>query len=211
MRFALPLALLLAATPAAAADPMPLSPYAWMGGFAPYKPAPVAAGHPLFGKIALAPIVSMPNRVGGTFILVTRPKELTAALRETLAKSNMLAADGTAPKATLEVSWVDFDLPFKIGMSSKANVTIHYELKRVDTGEVIFNRDVTTSAELQGGGDASIRARAAGRAAILGNVAGALWCLDQAAYGRAPMNCASQPLGSFTIQTTRFFPIFVPR
>lgn len=203
MRWLLVPLALFAASPALAADPVPLSPYDWIGGIAPFRPAPVAAEHPLYRRVALEPVVGVPERVGATFNLVARAKEINAAIRATLDRSNLLAPDGGTPSTILKVSWVDFDLPFKISFSSSASVTVRYELRRVDTGQIIFRRDVTTTSRASGGpGD--VRARSTGRAAILGNIAGAIWCLDKAAYGQAPQNCAAQAGGSIPIQTRTY-------
>lgn len=192
-------------TPALARNAVPLTPFDWGGGFSRFGPAAVPTEHPLYGRIAVAPIIDMPNRVGSTFVLVTRPNEFNAALEQTLASAHMLAPDKTTEKAILTVQWVSFDLPFKISQSSEVTAILRYKLTRADNGKVIFQRDITTSAS-GSGGNATDRTRGIGRAALMANIAGATWCLQKAATGPAPADCSTKALGGFSAPIVVYSP-----
>jgi hypothetical protein len=191
MRYLLIPASLLIAAPVAAKPLVPLAPPV---GAAVHSvgagPRSVPADHPLRGRITVEPVAAMPKRVGSLLIPVAKPAEFDTALKLALEHSNMLAGPEAAPKARLHVTWRWLDAPAKIGFSAKARVAIAYELRRIDTGQTIFQREVTSEARTTGGGDASLRLRHNARAAIQRNIAGAITCLDLAAYGRAPADCA---------------------
>ena len=151
----------------------------------------------MFHRVIVEDVQNMPSRVGSIFTPVTDPREFNAALRSTLASANMLAQGAGDARARLRVTWRQFDLPFHIGLSSRATVAINYELSRIDNGQVVFSRVISTEAEAHGG-NASTRAQGTGRAAILANIASVTLCLDKAAYGQEPADCAVSPVGSFS-------------
>ncbi|HEX8623692.1 MAG TPA: hypothetical protein VF782_01300 [Allosphingosinicella sp.] len=153
-------------------------------------PRTVPDDHPLRGRIAVEPIAAMPKRVGSLFVSVARPAEFDTALKLALDRSGMLAGPEAAPKTRLHVTWRWLDAPAKIGNSARASVAVAYELRRIDTGHTIFQREVTSEARTTGGPDASQRVRHNARMAIQRNIAALVACLDLAAYGRAPGDCA---------------------
>ncbi|HEX8514342.1 MAG TPA: hypothetical protein VF688_14700 [Allosphingosinicella sp.] len=188
--FIIPASLFLAA-PVSAKPLVPLAPPV---GNAVHSigagPRTVPADHPLRGRIAVEPVAAMPRRVGTLFVSVAKPAEFDTALKLALEQSGMLAAPQAAPKARLHVTWRWLDAPAKIGSSARAKVAVAYELRRIDTGQAIFQREVTSEARTTGGRDASLRLRHNARKAIQRNIAAAVICLDLAAYGRAPGDCA---------------------
>jgi hypothetical protein len=181
------LPLLLLATPLAADARLPLAPTT-PGAFPVPIPA-VAADHPLRNRIALEPVLGMPRKVGTWLHPITNSAEFDAALRQTLRDTAMLAEAGAPPRARLVVTWREIDAPARIGAGSRAAVLIGYELRRVDTGATIFQREIRTQSNSHGG-DASERLKANARAAILANIASATLCLQRAAVGTAPADCA---------------------
>ena len=191
MRYLLIPASLLIAAPALAKPLVSLTP---LVGTFPHSigagPRSVPDDHPLRGRIAVEPIAAMPKRVGTLFVSVAKPAEFDTALKLALEHSRMLAGPEAAPKARLHVTWRWLDAPGKIGNSAKASVAVAYELRRIDTGQTIFQREVTSEAKTTGGPDASQRLRHNARLAIQSNIAAAITCLDLAAYGRAPADCA---------------------
>jgi hypothetical protein len=193
------LALLLAPTvatvPAAAKPAFPLHPLANLS-YSPETPRAVAPDHPLYNKIAVNPVLDMPKKIGWTFVPVTNEGEFNEALQQTFAASAMLAPEGSHPKARLVVRWVEIKTPLKISTRSEASVTVDYSLVRVDNGQTIFSRTITTTTESRGG-DATERLKGNARLAIMTNLASAWNCLDQAAYGRAPQDCALKPNATF--------------
>ena len=74
----------------------------------------------------------------------------------------------------------------------------HDDWRAIDDGRELFDRDVTTSAE-GGGVDASMRDNGIVRAAIAANFASAANCLDRAAFGDAPGDCALTPRFSVSV------------
>ncbi len=208
MRLPVLVALLLTAAPARADDTVPIEPFGSSVRFAPYSPRVVEADHPWRGKLVVAPIVAMPERVGAFLNTFTRPREMNAALARTIADAGLAADAGGAATNRLTVTWVAFDAPFKIGFSSRVSATLRYELARVDTGEPVFRRDVTTAATASGG-NAADRMRGVARAVLSANLAGAIWCLEESPFGRAPADCATAPQGEFSAPIT--VPIFHPR
>lgn len=200
MRVPILLMLLAAASPAVAGPRVSLLPFESGLGFAPARPQALQPDHPLFERVTVEPVQNMPGRIGSFLAPVTNPDEFNAALRQTLASANMLAGPDTA-RARLRVTWRQFDLPFRIGLSSRAMVSVHYELSRIDNGQVIFEREIVTQAESRGG-EASARARGTGRAAVLANIASLTLCLDKAAVQWAPSDCALRPTGRFSAPIT---------
>ena len=199
-------ATLIASSPALAGGNVSLVPFKGPIRFSPHMPQAVSAEHPLAGRVAVDPVANMPNSVGGFLNRFVSARELNRALADTLTEAGMRGgAEQTAP-FRLFVTWVSLDSPFKIGILSKAAVTLRYQLRRSDSGAVIFQRDITTSAEASGG-NATDRQRGTARAAIAANLAGAIWCMDLAAYGRAPENCALSPTGRFSAPIA----VYVPR
>ncbi len=184
------------AAPASAGERVPLVPFKSPVIFAPYRPAVVSSDHPFAGRIRIEPIVGMPDRVGSFLNTFVRVKEMNRALADTLAASGMAAKAPQAAPYHLVVTWLAFESPFKISTSSRAKATLRYELRRTDSEEVIFRRDVVTSAQASGG-VASERQRGTVRAALAANLAGAMWCLEQSPLGKAPLNCTTAPVGSF--------------
>ena len=191
MRLFLIPASLLVAAPVSAKPLVPLAPPV---GNAVHSigagPRTVPADHPLRGRIAVEPIAAMPKRVGTLFVSVAKPAEFDTAIKLALEQSRMLAGPEAAPKARLHVTWRWLDAPAKIGNSARASVAIAYELRRIDTGQTIFQREVRSEAKTTGGPDASQRLRHNARMAIQRNIAAVVTCLDLAAYGRAPADCA---------------------
>ncbi len=206
MRLSLPFVFGIAASaflagPAAANGDVSLNPLQTALEFTPHGPAVVAATHPLAGRVVVDPIVNVPARIGSFLNTFARAGEMNEALVRGVTDAGMLS---TGPGAfRLTATWLAFDSPFKISLSSRASATIRYELRRIDSGTVIFQRDITTSTTTSGG-NAAIRQRGTARATLAANFAGALWCLEQAAYDRAPADCAVSPVGSFDA------PIVVP-
>jgi hypothetical protein len=191
MRFLLIPALLLAAAPAHAAQSVSLAPP--VGATFLYGsegPRAVPEGHPLRGRIAVEPVLEMPKRVGGLLSPVTKPAEFDRALRHTLEQARLLAGPSDPPKARLLVTWRWLDAPAKFGTRAHATVEIGYELRRIDSGQTIFQREVRTESRAHGG-VASERVRLNARMAVQHNIASAVACLDKAAYGRAPDDCAA--------------------
>jgi hypothetical protein len=201
MRRALILIPLLSATPAHADIPM-------LGvglPYAPETPRPVAATHPLYQRIAVAEIEGLPPTVKSSalnWIAAAKRSSINRALADNLRAMTMLAPDATAAKARLSVRWIGSDTPFRLGGSNAASVTFAYRLTRIDTGQTLFDRQITTSAE-GGGGDASMRDNGIVRAAIATNFASAAYCMDRAAFGAAPADCALTPKFKVAVVPTR--------
>lgn len=171
--------------------------------FAPETPRPVAATHPLYHHILVGEIEGLPSTIGSSslnFIRAAKRSSVNAALRETFQRMNLLALDDKAAHVRLEVSWGGNHTPFKIGTQNVTTTTLHYRLVRIDTGQILFNRDITTSAE-GAGGDATMRDNGIVRASIAANFASAANCLDRAAFGTAPGDCALTP--EFSVSVVR--------
>lgn len=204
----IPAALVVSTTPALAAD-VPLSPIGLP--FKPGTPRPVAPEHPLYHRIAIDPVVDMPGVVGagatGGIMGAAKRSSFEKALRETLEKLNLLAPNAADAKVRLSPRWIDMDAPFKISFSSRATVRMGWSLTRIDNGQRIFDREIATSAESKGG-SGSERATGVGRVALMTNIASAVRCIDQAAYGQAPQDCALTPDFTYQAPTYRF--IYVP-
>jgi hypothetical protein len=195
-----------ASTSAALAKSFPMNPIGLP--FAPESPKPLAPGHPLYRQVALDPIADMPNKVGSFLVPITSAREMNDALRETLDRANMLAPPGVQPKARLVVRWAGLIAPSRISFSSEATATLSYSLIRIENGQELFRRDISTASRSTGG-DASDRLKGNARLAILTNLASAVLCLDKAAYGQAPADCALTPQASYRAQRPATV-IFVP-
>jgi hypothetical protein len=169
--------------------------------FAPETPTPVAPTHPLYHRVAVDGITDLPATVGSTklnFIAAAKRSSINAALRQSLERMNLLAPDASTARARLIVSWRGSHTPFRIATSNTASATLHYQLVRIDSGQSLFDREVTTYAK-GGGVDASMRDNGIVRAAIAANFASAANCLDHAAIGTAPANCALTPKFSVAV------------
>lgn len=187
--------LAVSASPSAAlAKAFPLNPIGLP--FAPDSPKPLSPDHPLYRQVALDPVADMPSKVGSFLVPITSAKELNDALRQTLESANMLAPPGSQPKVRLVVRWAGLKAPAKISASSEATASLSYSLIRVDTGQELFRRDISTFSRSTGG-DASDRLKGTARLAILTNLASAVVCLDKAAYMGAPADCALTPLATY--------------
>lgn len=201
------LLLALAASPVQARGPT-LDPYTAGIGFAPANPGVMASSHPLFHGLRIEAVQGMPDRVGSFALNVARRSDVDAALTAAFSKANMLAPTPGEARARLTIRWQSFELPFRIGLKSRAMVTIRYELRRIDTGQMVFSRTIVTEAEAKGG-NAVDRARGTGRAAIAANIASAIHCLDLGSTGPLPRDCTLRPTGSF--EAPIVVPTWVPR
>ena len=196
-----------ASTSDALANAFPLNPIGLP--FAPDSPKPLAPDHPLYHQIALDPVADMPSKVGSFLVPITSAKEMNEALRDTLERANMLAPPGAQAKARLVVRWAGLNAPAKISFSSEATARLSYSLIKIENGQELFRRDIATVSRSTGG-DASDRLKGNARLAILTNLASAVLCLDKAAYGQAPADCALTPQASYHAQRPATV-IFVPR
>jgi hypothetical protein len=206
MRFFFLAAAAIAIIPASArADDVPLSPIGLP--FQPGAPKAVAADHPLYHRIALDPVADMPNVVGasatGGIMGAAKRSSFEKALRETLEKLNLLAPSESEAKVRLSPRWINMEAPFKISFSSRAIVRMGWSLKRIDNGQPLFDRDISTAAESKGG-SGSERAIGVGRVALMTNIASAVRCIDLAAYGQAPQDCALTPDFTYKAPIYRF-------
>jgi len=196
-----------ASTSDALAKGFPLNPIGLP--FAPDSPKPLAPDHPLYHQIALDQVADMPSKVGSFLVPITSAKEMNEALRDTLERANMLAPPGAQAKARLVVRWAGLNAPAKISFSSEATARLSYSLIKIENGQELFRRDIATVSRSTGG-DASDRLKGNARLAILTNLASAVLCLDKAAYGQAPADCALTPQASYHARRPATV-IFVPR
>lgn len=163
--------------------------------FSPETPKPVSANHVLYHDIRIDEIRDLPPTIkssGLNFIAAAKRSSVNAALRESFARMNLAAASAATGRKRLIATWLGDRTPFHIGSSNATKVTLHYRLERIDDGRVLFDRDITTSAD-GGGVDASMRDNGIVRAAIAANFASAAYCIDRAAYAPAPADCALTP------------------
>jgi hypothetical protein len=201
MRFLLASTLLVMIVAPTAATANDISMVAIGLPFAPETPKPVAATHPLYHHVLIDEIEGLPSTIGSSrlnFIKAAKRSSVNAALRETFQRMNLLAPDDTAAHVRLVVRWGASRTPFKIGAHNVATTTLHYRLVRIDSGQLLFDRDITTSAE-GAGADASMRDNGIVRAAVAANFASAANCLDHAAFGTAPSDCALTPKFSVSV------------
>jgi hypothetical protein len=172
--------------------------------FAPETPTPVKASHALYHDVDVGEIEGLPSTIKSSkfnFVAAAKRESVNTALRESFRRMNMLA-EGVPGRKRLIVKWLGSHTPFRIGGTNTADVTIHYQLVRVDSGNTLFDRDITTSVE-GGGVDASMRDNGIVRAAIAANFASAANCLDRASYGTAPNDCALVPRFSVSVDRDR--------
>jgi hypothetical protein len=195
-------ALVLVATPALAKDTVPLSPIGLP--FGPEGPRRLPADHVLSGTILLDGIDALPEKLGPA-----KRDKFVSALGDTLALLGMLATDPSKARFRLTPVWVGLDSPFKISIKNRATVHMSWRLTRIDTGQTIFSRQIDTSAEASGG-SAAERVRGIERVALMTNIASAAACLDKAAYGNAPTNCALTPKFTYRAPSPPLI-IFMPR
>ena len=173
--------------------------------FAPETPEPVDAAHPLHRGVEVGEIEGLPPTLKSSalnFIAAAKRSSVNAALRESFRLMNLLAPDAAGARKRLEVTWKGSRTPFRIATSNETTVTFRYRLVRTDNGQLLFDREITTSAK-GGGADASMRDNGIVRAAIAANFASAANCLDRAAYGEAPADCALVPGFSVSVVRTR--------
>ncbi|MBU0657216.1 MAG: hypothetical protein EPO45_14310 [Sphingobium sp.] len=201
--------LALAPQSALASGGVPLSPIGF--SFSPSAPAPLKPDHPLYRRIALEQVADMPGVVGGKATLglagAAKRSSFEKALRETMNKLNMLATTNAEAKVRLSPRWIDMDAPFKISFSSRASVTMGWSLTRIDNGQLLFQRDITTAAQSKGG-NGTDRMVGVGRVALMTNIASALNCVDRAAYGVARQDCALSP--NFEYKAPTYIFMFLP-
>lgn len=146
--------LLLAASPATATQRVSLRPFEGSMGFEPRALQPITSQHPLYGRILLEDVRAMPDRIGSFLMRVTTSSEFNQSLHSTLASANMLARSPAEARARLRVTWRRFHLPLQIGLTTRATVAVHYELSRIDNGQVIYSREIVTQAVGRGGNGA---------------------------------------------------------
>ncbi len=192
-------AMLIATAAAAAPDDIPL--VAIGLPFSPETPRPVAATHPLYHRVQVGEIDGLPTTVGSSalnFIASAKRSSVNAALRESFERMNLAPANPADARFRLVVTWLGVHTPFRIATHNSATASLHYRLVRIDNGQQLFDRDITTSAD-GGGIDAAMRDNGIVRAAIAANFASAANCLDHAAYGTAPEDCALVPKFSVSV------------
>ena len=173
--------------------------------FEPETPRPIAATHVLYRHLQVAEIEGLPSTIKSSrlnFIAAAKRSSVNAALRETFERMNLLAPDGGVAHVRLTATWEGSETPFHIGSSNEATVTLRYHLVRIDDARILFDRRITTSAA-GGGADASMRDNGIIRAAIAANFASAANCIDHAAYGTAPSECALTPKFSVSVSVVR--------
>ena len=173
--------------------------------FSPETPTPLESTHPLHLRVEIGEIEHLPATVKSSalnFIAAAKRSSINAALRESFQRMNLLAPDTATARTRLNVSWSGSRTPLRIGTDNSTTVTFHYRLVRIDNGQLLFDRDITTSAE-GGGVDASMRDNGIVRAAIAANFASAANCLDHAAFGTAPADCALTPKFSVSVVRAR--------
>lgn len=172
--------------------------------FSPETPTPVAPTHPLYHRIEVGEIGDLPSAVRTSALNIfaaAKGSSVNEALRETLRRMNLLATESTGARTRLTVTWRGTDTPLRFMVSrNAARATLHYRLVRIDNGQQLFDREIVTSAN-GGGVDASMRDKGILRAAIAANFASAANCLDRAAFGTAPRDCALVP--KFSVAAVR--------
>lgn len=156
--------------------------------YGPEGPRAVPTDHALYRRIVIEPIAGMAKPVGKFLVPIARREQVDEALRTSFERARMLSPPDAAA-ARLLVTLRTFDVPWTIGFSHQTTVVISYELRRSDNGQTIFQRDIKTQSIGQGG-DASERMRLNARLAVQKNIASAIACIDKAAYGLAPADCA---------------------
>jgi hypothetical protein len=163
--------------------------------FDPETPEPIGATHPLYHRVEVGEIDGLPATVQSSsmnFIAAAKRSSINTALRDSFQRMSLLSENPSDARFRLSVRWMNSHTPFRIATHNTATATLHYELARIDNGRVLFDRDITTSVD-GGGIDASMRDNGIVRAAIAANFASAANCLDHAAFGTAPGDCALTP------------------
>lgn len=190
------LAAALALAPTAAlANDIPLSVIGLP--FAPEAPKPVKPDHPLYHRITVGDVEAMP---GSVRFSIARPSTINAGLRDTLRRMNLLAPVESDARARLTARWVSADGDSIFARGENASVALHYTLSRMDTQSVIFDRQIDTEAKASGSAlNGSMQTL---RAAVAVNFASLAYCLEKAAYGDAPGDCALTPL--FEVRVSRW-------
>jgi hypothetical protein len=171
--------------------------------FTPETPMPLISTHPLYHRVEISEIEQLPATVKSSalnFIAAAKRSSINAALRESFERMNLVAPDAASARTRLSVTWLGRETPFRISTRNSTTVTFRYRLVRIDNGELLFDREISTSAE-GGGVDAAMRDNGIVRAAIAANFASAANCLDRAAFGTAPADCALTP--SFSVSVVR--------
>ncbi|CCW20061.1 hypothetical protein EBBID32_44320 [Sphingobium indicum BiD32] len=186
-----PLLLSIAAFALIGAAPSPDIPLVAIGlPFAPEKPMPVARDHPLYHRVAVGDVEGITAIVR---FKAAPPGRLHKGLRETLDRMNLLAPSDGEARVRLVATWQGLDSPASLLVASKeTTATLHYQLVRIDNHQVLLDRTIATT--VKGEGSALDGGMGMARAAIAANFASAAACMDKAAYGRAPDDCALQPL-----------------
>jgi hypothetical protein len=155
--------------------------------YSPETPAQILPSHPLYNRVIVDPIADMP---GAVRFSIARPSSINEGLRLTLEHLHFLAPNAADAKARLTARWVGYDGGGMLLGGKRGTVTVRYTLTRIDNGAVIFDREITSNATAD--------SRAGGpmptlRAATAVNFASMAGCIDKAAFGRAPDNCALTP------------------
>jgi hypothetical protein len=186
-----PFLLFFAASALIGAAPSPDIPLVAIGlPFAPEKPMPVASDHPLYHRVAVGDVEGITAIVR---FKAAPPGRLHKGLRETLERMNLLAPDAAHAKVRLIATWNGLDSPTSFLVASKeTTATLHYQLIRIDNQQVLMDKIIATT--VKGEGSALDGGMGMARAAIAANFASAAACMDKAAYGRAPDDCALRPL-----------------
>lgn len=162
--------------------------------YSPDTPVPVSPDHPLYSRVLIDPIEEMPSSVR---LSIARPSSINEGLKLTLEHLHMLAPTSTDAKVRLTARWVAYDGGGMLG-GKRATVTLHYRLTRLDSGAVIFDREVMTEATADDRAGGPMPTLRAATAVNFASIAG---CLDKAAFGRAPSDCALTP--QFHVTTRR--------
>lgn len=196
MRLLLVLRLTVGLVPTAAlANDIPLSVIGLP--FAPEAPKPVKPDHPLYHRVTVGDVEAMP---GSIRFSIARPSTINEGLRDTLRRMNLLAPIESDARARLTTRWVSADGDSMFARGKSASVAFHYTLSRIDKGSVIFDRQIDTGAKTSGSAPGGSMQTL--RAAVAVNFASMAYCLDKAAYGNAPNDCALTPL--FEVRVSRW-------
>ncbi|WP_363738665.1 hypothetical protein [Sphingobium sp. LMA1-1-1.1] len=163
--------------------------------YSPDTPVPVSPDHPLYNRVLIDPIEEMP---GSVRLSIARPSTINEGLKLTLEHLHMLAPTSAEAKVRLTARWVSYDGGGMLFGGKNATVTLHYRLTRIDSGAVIFDREIITKAMADNKAGGPMPTLRAATAVNFASIAG---CLDKAAFGRAPSDCALTP--QFHVTTRR--------
>lgn len=136
---------------------------------------------------------------GSVRFSIARPSTINDGLRDTLRRMNMLAPIEADARVRLTARWVAADGDSMFARGKAASVTLRYALSRLDTRAIIFDREIDTGAKASG--SALSGSMQTLRAAVAVNFASMAYCIDKAAYGNAPSDCALTPL--FEVRVSR--------